>query len=104
MNPSGPVDEAELIRCWLGSNSLAQIARDLGLTQTLIEREWRRLRREGKLPNGRRTRGIDNPTGEADGRPTVGRLAWGEDPLLDKLAEVHGEPRPDLYPGSKARR
>jgi hypothetical protein len=86
-------DDIELIRRWLSTDSLCAIAAELGLTQTAVEREWRRLRREGKLPSGHRTCGTDNPVGEADGRPSVGRLALGEDPLLDRLVEVHGEPR-----------
>jgi hypothetical protein len=66
-----------------------------GVEVKWLHRQWERLRRMGLIPRGGRS-GMTMTTPvnhDGDGRPTVG---WFEDPLLERLIKVHGEPRWDL--------
>jgi hypothetical protein len=86
------VKEDDLVRLWHRRESMAEIAGGLGLSVNSLRHEWNRLKRAGKLPA--LPRPVDNyrPVEGVDGRPTV-----GGDPLLERLFEVHGDPRWDLY-------
>ena len=73
------------------------IARRLGVSQTWLTLQWRRLRQQDRLPTDRRRnaseRRVDESSDGADGRPTI----KARDRLLKRLIAVHGEPRFDLF-------
>lgn len=70
-----------------------------GIETKWLHSQWGRLRRAGRIASGGRGavqgrwRPRPSASHDGDGRPTVG---WFEDPLLEKLVQVHHEPRPDL--------
>src|SRR5262245_23285251 len=109
MVTEAPADavEAVLVRRWHGHESVKDIADDLKLKPHELERRWRQLKREGKLPDGPRQYNRPQPpidTDRHDGRPSVDG-AWYDDPLLAALQREHGmDGRPDIFPGLKKRR
>jgi len=100
-----PADERTLVEAWHGPNSTAAIAADLGIKGSDLDIAFRRLKREGKLPNHSR----QGARGAHSSEPTSDRPAADEDgstALLDALIKTHGDDnetgeRADLYPGSE---
>jgi transposase-like protein len=70
--------EQELIALWHGADRAKDIAQRLGIRPTYLTVEWRRLKREHKLPPGERPR-----------NPTPGN----EDEFLRRLDAAHPERR-----------
>ena len=105
-----PADEKTLIEAWLGPNSTAAVAADLGIKGSDLDLAFRRLKREGKLPKhsrqgARGARSIEPP--QANDRPCADED--GSAALLEALIKVHGDDnetgeRRDIYPGSERRR
>jgi transposase-like protein len=98
--PPLPADETLLITAWYGGDSNAVIARTLGIKPSQLDSAWRRLKREGKVPNGAR-----QPAGPARSARPVSDIEHDNKPdiaarshlFLEKLKEVHGaDGRPDL--------
>jgi hypothetical protein len=106
--PPLPADEEALIEAWLGPESTAVIAGNLGIKGSELDSAWRRLKREGKLPRHSRqgARGRIEPLASTE-RPAADED--GSAALLEALIQVHGDDnetgeRADLYPGSHKRR
>ena len=96
--PEFPSDE-QLI-AWHDEDLTGQaLAEREGIEPKQLYRAWDRLRRLGLIARGGRsgTSGAmmspEYSSRDGDGRPTVG---WFEDLLLERLRQVHGEPRWDL--------
>jgi len=89
-------DDAQLVSLWHDTETCPAIARRLGVSQTWLTLQWRRLRQQDRLPTDRRRnaseRRVESSDG-ADGRPTIKT----RDRLLKRLIAVHGEPRFDLF-------
>jgi len=90
-------DDAQLVALWHDPETCPAIARRLGVSQTWLTLQWRRLRQQDRLPTDRRRnaseRRVDESSDGADGRPTIKT----RDRLLKRLIAVHGEPRFDLF-------
>src|SRR5262249_54964482 len=90
-------DDAQLVALWHDPETCPAIARRLGVRQTWLTLQWRRLRQQDRLPTDRRRtaseRRPDASSDGADGRPTIKT----RDRLLKRLIAVHGEPRFDLF-------
>ena len=90
-------DDAQLVALWHDPKTCPAIARHLGVSQTWLTLQWRRLRQQDRLPTDRRRnaseRRVDESSDGADGRPTIKT----RDRLLKRLIAVHGEPRFDLF-------
>jgi hypothetical protein len=90
-------DDAQLVALWHDLETCPAIARRLGVRQTWLTLQWRRLRQQDRLPTDRRRnaseRRVDESSDGADGRPTIKT----RDRLLKRLIAVHGEPRFDLF-------
>jgi IS30 family transposase len=93
-------DEA-LIAAWHSKQSLREVAEEFGVSQHVVEREWRRLKYVGRLPQAKRDIGGRRPP-MSEHEPSLPPL-WSDDPLLDKLREVHGDSRCDFYSGMRSR-
>jgi transposase-like protein len=87
-------DDAQLVALWHDPETCPAIARRLGVSQTWLTLQWRRLRQQDRLPTDRRRNASDG----ADGRPTIKT----RDRLLKRLIAVHGEPRFDLFNSRRA--
>ena len=79
---------------WHSHEPAAKIAERLGtLSVKQLVGQWQRLKAHGKLPPMPRPVVGPQPRGggveHIDGRPRVGSLAEGEDPLLERLNEAH---------------
>src|SRR5215472_9426248 len=89
-------DDAQLVALWDDPETCPAIARRLGVSQTWLTLQWRRLRQQDRLPTDRRRnaseRRVDESSDGADGRPTIKT----RDRLLKRLIAVHGEPRFDF--------
>src|SRR5262245_16276892 len=96
------LDEKTLIEAWHGPHSTAAIAADLGIKGDALERAFRELKRNGKLPKLSRqavhqaTASSDRPAADEDGSAA----------LLELLIQHHGDDngtgeRADLSPGCK---
>jgi len=96
------LDEKTLIEAWHGPHSTAAIAADLGIKGDALERAFRELKRNGKLPKLSRqaihqsTASSDRPAADEDGSAA----------LLELLIQHHGDDnetgeRADLFPGCK---
>ena len=94
--------EKTLIEAWHGPHSTAAIAADLGIRGNELERAFRKLKQEGKLPRLSRQAihqipaSSDRPCADEDG-PAA---------LLELLIRHHGNDnetgeRADLFPGYK---
>jgi hypothetical protein len=97
-----------LIGAWHSDDPTAALAEELGIGSTELNRQWLRLKAQGRLPDIPRTvKGValsGKPEGDHDGRPSVDSL-YHEDALLEKLwTEFPDGPREDLYPGVKVRK
>ena len=84
----------ELIRLWHTNETATNLAHEFGINEGTLLMNWRRLKKEGKLPQ--RVRQISDwghrqPERGYDGRPSVGEF---EDPLLAMLFEKHPEKAP----------
>jgi len=98
-----PADENTIILAWHTRENAPDIAKRLGIGVGELERAWRQLKLERKLPHGSRKCNADSDaSNHHDGRSRVDTL-WHEDALLAKLYAVHEAPRADLYPGLKRR-
>jgi len=90
-------DDAQLVALWDDPETCPAIARRLGVSQTWLTLQWRRLRQQDRLPTDRRRnaseRRVDESSDGADGRPDLKKC----DRLLRRLIAVHGEPRFDLF-------
>jgi hypothetical protein len=90
-------DDAQLVALWHDPETCPAIARRLGVSQTWLTLQWRRLRQQDRLPTDRRRnaseRRVDEFSDGADGRPTIKT----RDRLLKRLIAVHGEPRFGLF-------
>jgi hypothetical protein len=90
-------DDAQLVALWHAPETCPAIARRLGVSQTWLTLQWRRLQQQDRLPTDRRRnaseRRVDESSAGADGRPTI----KARDRLLKRLIAVHGEPRFDLF-------
>src|SRR5262249_39095890 len=95
-------DEKTLIEAWHGPHSTAAIAADLGIKGDALERAFRKLKQEGKLPKLSRqavhqaTTSGDRPAADEDGSAA----------LLELLIRHHGNDNEtgehaDLFPGCK---
>ena len=95
-------DDAQLAALWHEPETCPAIARRLGVSQTWLTLQWRRLRQQDRLPTDRRRnaseRRVDESSDGADGRPTIKT----RDRLLKRLIAVHGEPRFDLFNSRRA--
>src|SRR5262252_7475708 len=86
ISPPLPADEATLIAAWYGEETLADTAAALGIGKYQLERAWRFLKRDRKLPQ--HSRAIEMETGVPhDGRTSVDSFNIGTDALLVKLYE-----------------
>src|SRR5262245_21705279 len=76
-----PADD-ELIQAWHGPDSTAEIASEFGVKGSWLENAFRRLKREGRLPNASRQLAAN----ESSDRPAdIG----ADDRLLARLIEHH---------------
>ena len=95
-------DDAQLVALWHDPETCPAIARRLGVSQTWLTLQWRRLRQQDRLPMDRRRnaseRRVDESSDGADGRPDLKKC----DRLLRRLIAVHGEPRFDLFNSRRA--
>jgi len=95
-------DDAQLVALWDDPETCPAIARRLGVSQTWLTLQWRRLRQQDRFPTDRRRnaseRRVDESSDGADGRPTIKT----RDRLLKRLIAVHGEPRFDLFNSRRA--
>jgi len=104
---TGGINDDALVAAWHSSDSLRALSEQLNVAQHWLEREWRRLKYQDKLPNTKRISGGGRPKQmsvyeriEASDLPPL----WSDDPLLDRLRAVHGEQgREDLYPGTRVK-
>ena len=103
------ITDDELILLWHTDEPSHMMARRLCVTNEWLRRSWDRLRRDKRLPDGRRSAShpspMDSREQERDGRPSTTPLDDSYDPLLDALCEHHNvavdpmatrEGRPDL--------
>jgi hypothetical protein len=101
-----PPDD-DLISAWHSNEPTATLAERLRIPNGHLNRQWSRLKAEGRLPDiPRMVNGVvmGGTEGETDGCPAVDSL-WNEDALLERLWEEFPDgPREDLYPGLKARK
>jgi hypothetical protein len=125
-----PISDGELIDAWLTSETSEAIGTRLGISKNTLQDRWHQLKALGQLPRRTRSVHYNNGRGRhkthahnrvftnslplindhLDGRPTVrqeaninamrARSLEGRDLLLERLVAEHGEPRPDLYPGT----
>src|SRR5215475_14835840 len=83
-------DDAQLVALWDDPETCPAIARRLGVRQTWLTLQWRRLRQQDRLPTDRRRnaseRRVDESSDGADGRPTIKT----RDRLLKRLIAVRG--------------
>lgn len=96
------LSDHELSEAYNSGESSEDIAQRAGCTKKTLNRHWWRMRVAGTLPQKlyNRQRKIDDTEHRADG--VDGRLSLRmHDPLLSRLIDVHGEPRPDIYSGAK---
>jgi len=95
-------DDAQLVALWHDPETCPAIARRLGVSQTWLTLQWRRLQQQDRLPTDRRRnaseRRVDESIDGADGRPDLKKC----DRLLRRLIAVHGEPRFDLFNSRRA--
>jgi len=88
------IDDEQLAALWHDRETCPAIARRLGVNQTWLTIQWRRLRQQGTLPTDRRRNGseryLDESNDRADGRPNL----RASDRLLKRLFAVHPERRP----------
>jgi len=103
LNPLRPFpDDKTLIEAWYGPHSTAAVAADLGIRGNELERAFRKLKQEGKLPRLSRqavhqaTASSDRPAADEDGSAA----------LLELLIQHYGNDnetgeRADLFPGYK---
>jgi hypothetical protein len=89
------IDNERLVALWHDGETCPVIARRIGMTQTGLTMEWRRLKRQGRLPTDRRrnaSQSFEDETSDgSDGRP---RIKTQSDRLLKRLHAVHPERRP----------
>src|SRR5262245_40164876 len=68
-------DDAQVVALWDDPETCPAIARRLGVSQTWLTLQWRRLRQQDRLPTDRRRnaseRRVDESSDGADGRPTI---------------------------------
>jgi len=96
-------EQAALISAWYSEDTASEVAADLGVTAKDIERAWRYLKRDGKLPDTPRRPGAAS-SGHLDGRLRIDAIGGG-DPLLERLQRAHPEgPRADLVNTRKRKR
>src|SRR5262249_41925900 len=99
-------DDAQLVALWHDPETRPAIARRLGVRQTWLTLQWRRLRQQDRLPtDGRRNaseRRVDESSDDADGRPTIktrdrpiSELSWSLRPSIGC--------RQSIPPGSSSR-
>jgi hypothetical protein len=69
------------------------LAVELGITTSILDEQWRRLKKQNLLPTVKRPAASNNQrnhhSDNQDGHPPL----FFEDPLLDKLIQVHGKPK-----------
>lgn len=98
--PSAPLPSDDVLKFhWFSRDPAHIIATNLGVKTYDLDREWRRMKIEGKLPNQQRRIGVGPaiapPVADhLDGRPGVG----DNDKLLTMLRKQHPEgPRYDIW-------
>ena len=83
------ISDAELTALWHAKESRSKIAARVQMSRKELQREWRRLQIAGALPMGERISSRRHYATTAvvviDGRPRVGVLGKGDDPLLKRL-------------------
>jgi|SRR5262252_2957776 len=88
------IDDDKFVTAWWSKQSLRELAEELGVAQYVLEREWRRLKYVGRLPQAKRDMAGRASAWERDGdQPPL----WARDRLLERLREEHGDPRYDFY-------
>src|SRR5215472_5853341 len=97
-----PTDE-ELVRAWHGPDSTAEIASEFGVKGNWLESAFRRLKREGRLPNVSRQLAANGRMQPSDRPADIG----ADDRLLAKLVEHHSQDndtgvRADLFKTKRA--
>src|SRR5262245_51523017 len=97
-----PADD-ELIQAWHGPDSTAEIASEFGVKGSWLENAFRRLKREGRLPNASRQRAANGRTQPSDRPADIG----ADDRLLNMLIQIHGRDdetgvRSDLFRTKRA--
>jgi hypothetical protein len=87
------ISDAELIALWHTKESRSKIAARVQMSRKELQREWRRLQIAGALPMGERISSRRHYATTAvvviDGRPRVGVLGKGDDPLLKRLRQEY---------------
>ena len=87
------ISDAELTALWHTKESRSKIAARVQMSRKELQREWRRLQIAGALPMGTRITSSRHYATTAvhhyDGRPRVGVLGKGDDPLLKRLRQEY---------------
>jgi len=99
MDQKLPYSDEYLVAMWHSKQSSATIVKDLNTTGHRLESAWRRLKREGKLPQASRQHPTSGatPSREIEGRPDV-YDTHDDDKLLSRLIKEFGpNGRPDIF-------
>jgi hypothetical protein len=66
-------DDAQLVALWHDPETCPAIARRLGVSQTWLTLQWRRLRQQDRLPTDRRRNASESAWTSPATAPTAGR-------------------------------
>ena len=96
--------EEELMQAWYEYADVGVIAKRFGIIQRTLYRQWRMLRYEGKLPKTLRPYLYQQHMDAIGSGNVEESVNCFNDLLLERLIAVHGQPRPDIYPGLEKKR